>query len=237
VAGFDRHDAYEYPPRSMSILTEIPRWLRILRLSDDEYDLATIVGRSRYHAIPRPPIDVEPWDDWSRRIGPVLRCHSGGDGSAAREAAVTMPPLPAGAIDAASLQLRTDGYCVLDARLAEAGVAALASRLLNADHRTISGDAAVFGLMNHEPAAWAVAATQPQLVEIARRAVGPRVRALDVALVRARAAGAGAAAAGLSAHRSARQFEVSLKRLLIESPWLQFTIECQRFWAPPRLNK
>jgi hypothetical protein len=28
-----------------------------------------------------------------------------------------------------------------------------------------------------------------------------------------------------------------LKRLLDESPWLQFTSECQRFGLPPRLNK
>jgi hypothetical protein len=30
---------------------------------------------------------------------------------------------------------------------------------------------------------------------------------------------------------------VSLKRLLDESPWLQFTSKCQRFGPPPRLNK
>jgi hypothetical protein len=30
--------------------------------------------------------------------------------------------------------------------------------------------------------------------------------------------------------------EVSLKRLLDESPWLQFTSDCQRFGPPPRLN-
>jgi hypothetical protein len=29
---------------------------------------------------------------------------------------------------------------------------------------------------------------------------------------------------------------VSPKRLLDESPWLQFTSECQRFEPPPRLN-
>jgi hypothetical protein len=29
---------------------------------------------------------------------------------------------------------------------------------------------------------------------------------------------------------------VSLKRLLAESSWLQFTSECQRFGHPPRLN-
>jgi alpha-galactosidase len=31
--------------------------------------------------------------------------------------------------------------------------------------------------------------------------------------------------------------DVSLKRQLNESPWLQFTSECQRFGTPPRLNK
>eukprot|EP01049_Picozoa_sp_SAG25_P000897 SAG25_NODE_33_length_20262_cov_33.203293_25_plen_101_part_00 len=30
---------------------------------------------------------------------------------------------------------------------------------------------------------------------------------------------------------------VSLKRLLDESPWLQYTSECQRFGPPPCLNK
>jgi iduronate 2-sulfatase len=30
---------------------------------------------------------------------------------------------------------------------------------------------------------------------------------------------------------------VSLKRLPDESPWSQFTSECQWFWPPPRLNK
>ena len=30
---------------------------------------------------------------------------------------------------------------------------------------------------------------------------------------------------------------VSPKRLLDDSPWLQSTSECQRFWPPPRLNK
>jgi hypothetical protein len=26
------------------------------------------------------------------------------------------------------------------------------------------------------------------------------------------------------------------KRILVEPPWSQLTIECQRFWHPPRLN-
>jgi hypothetical protein len=31
--------------------------------------------------------------------------------------------------------------------------------------------------------------------------------------------------------------KVSLERLPDESPWVQFTSECQRFGAPPCLNK
>ena len=30
--------------------------------------------------------------------------------------------------------------------------------------------------------------------------------------------------------------KVSLQRLLDESPWLQFTSECQRFLPPPRVS-
>jgi hypothetical protein len=31
-------------------------------------------------------------------------------------------------------------------------------------------------------------------------------------------------------------FEVSPKRLVVESPWSQLTSECQRFGHPPRLD-
>jgi hypothetical protein len=45
------------------------------------------------------------------------------------------------------------------------------------------------------------------------------------------------AAAAAAAATAPLPSSVSLNRLLDESPWLQFTSECQRLWPPPRLNK
>jgi hypothetical protein len=40
-----------------------------------------------------------------------------------------------------------------------------------------------------------------------------------------------------TSRRGARRRPVSEKRLVVESPWSQFTSECRRFGHPPRLDK
>jgi ectoine hydroxylase-related dioxygenase (phytanoyl-CoA dioxygenase family) len=172
-----------------------------------------------YSAWPRPPTEPESAHDWRQRAAELL------------DLSLPPPPPPTeelatdAAISAATTQMERDGYCLLEAQLAPAVVTALSGRLSAccARHKPTAAGGAVFGVMNHEPAAWAVGASHPSAVQIARHLIGHRARVVDVAVAspakpEAAAAATGSPAVAISAHRSASQFETGMPQP--ECPWL-----------------
>lgn len=156
-----------------------------------------------YHAVPRPPMEREPWEEWADRTRSML--------SDEPEAA-----LSADEIAMAIATMEEDGYCVLDGRLGASAVTALGEQL--GRHTSADQEGAVFGLMNVAEAAWGVVASQPEVVLIARHLIGPRVRVVDVGSLSPSSSAAGEGGTELGAHRSARCFEVAMPQA--ECPWL-----------------
>ena len=163
-----------------------------------------------YHARPRPPIEAEPHDAWARRAAASL---------GVSVAVGATHPINDTAVDAAVVQLERDGYCVLEASLEVEAAAQFSRRILDSytKHAAEAG-ATLFGMMNREPAAWAIGAAHPATVRIARRVVGERVRVVDVATAPLLPRGPAAPETELCAHKSARAFEVGLPQS--ECPWL-----------------
>eukprot|EP01052_Picozoa_sp_SAG31_P040518 SAG31_NODE_5888_length_2273_cov_1.429163_1_plen_309_part_10 len=139
--------------------------------------------------------------------------------------------LPTQDVEAAVGQLQTQGYCVLDARLAPAAATALADILklrAKAGHvgesqfvkTKATGSSSThhlaeqYGLFNCEPAVWGVTASQPEVVRLARELVGDSVRAVDAVVETATTA----EATTFVAHRSATSFEIALPQA--SCPWL-----------------
>ena len=203
------------------------------------------VGRDNafeYHSVPRPEVVLERYDAWLSRNalpkGGLLDASAMGkdededeeaeaeeeEGSVAgsRSFPRPPPPLPASELEAAAEQLVRDGYCVLPARLPADAISALAGRCGRChDKGAEDGDEGheelLYGMMNRERAVWSLAASQPEVVALARQVVGPSVRAFDAASHRC-GSGGGGELLEVGAHRSADRFEVVMPQP--ECPWL-----------------
>ncbi len=188
--------------------------------SDVREYLPRVTGYDRhdayeYDARSRPPTEPEPYDDWALRATEAIGFSAP---ARATQSMLVAAPTTDAAVDASVAQLEHDGYCVLEAQLSAEATAKFSKQVLDCYKQHADGSTALFGMMNREPAAWAIGAVHPATVRIARRLVGERVRVVDVATTPLLERGAISSEMKLCAHKSARAFEVELPQA--DCPWL-----------------